>query len=98
MKCYCCKKDFPRNETLPTCIVYPNRKPARICKECEREFERQPVEEEKQQTTEPEACPNCGYDMHGEACSVCAHVVFSYCECPFCAYDDDDWDDDEDDF
>lgn len=92
MKCYCCKKDFPRNETLPTCIVYPNRKPARICKECDRQFDR--ADEEEPEESEP--CPNCDELMDGGICPNCDHCDSAGCVCEWC-FPDDDWDDEEDD-
>jgi hypothetical protein len=92
MKCYCCKKDFARKETLPTCVVYPNGKPARICRECEKQFER--TGEEEQDDSEP--CPNCDGRMDDGDCRSCDHCDSPSCMCESC-FPDEDWDDEDDD-
>lgn len=94
MKCYCCGKSVERTATLPTVAQYPNGKPVRICKECDRAFERKEFEA---RVSHPEPCPNCDNDMADGACTVCCHKdsFTCDCQCEWCREDDEWWDEDD---
>jgi hypothetical protein len=93
MKCYCCGKSVEREQTVPTVVRYANGLNPRICKDCERQFERKEFGETQQR--EPEECPNCCAPMKDGDCTVCPHFDGDSCLCAWCyqyEWDDYEWD------